>query len=64
MKIEDYERQLEWIRIINTNSESLWSELNIPIKVLNDKLLIDKKYEADVRSRVSLEYANSEIVFK
>jgi hypothetical protein len=64
MKIEDYERQLEWIRIINTNSESLWSELNIPIKVLNDKLLIDKKYEADVRSRVSPEYANSEIVFK
>ena len=64
MKIEDYERQLEWIRIINTNSESLWSELNIPIKVLNDKILIDKKYEADVRSRVSPEYANSEIVFK
>jgi len=64
MKIKDYERQLEWIRIINTNSESLWSELNIPIKVLNDKLLIDKRYEADVRSRVSPEYANSEIVFK
>ena len=64
MKIEDYERQLEWIRIINSNSESLWSELNIPIKVLNDKLLIDKRYEADVRSRVSPEYVNSEIVFK
>ena len=47
MKIEDYERQLEWIRIINGNSESVWSELNIPIKVLNDKLLIDKKYEND-----------------
>ena len=64
MKIEDYERQLEWIRIINSNSGGLWSELNIPIKVLNDKFLIDKKYEADVRSRVSPEYANSEIVFK
>ena len=64
MQIEDYERQLEWIRIINSNSESLWSEVNIPIKVLNDKLLIDKKYEADVRSRVSPEYAHSEIVFK
>jgi hypothetical protein len=64
MKIEDYERQLEWIRIINGNSESLWSELNIPIKVLNDKLFIDKKYEADVRSRVSPEYANSEILFR
>jgi hypothetical protein len=64
MKIEDYERQLEWVRIINGNSEILWSELNIPIKVLNDKLLIGKKYEADVRSRVSPEYANSEIVFK
>jgi hypothetical protein len=64
MKIEDYERQLEWIRIIHGNSESVWSELNIPIKVLNDKLLIDKKYEADVRSRVSPEYANSEILFR
>ena len=64
MKIEDYERQLEWIRIINSNSESLWSELNIPIKVLNDKLIVSKQYENDVRSRVSPEYANSEIVFK
>ena len=64
MKIEDYERQLEWIRIINSNPGGLWSELNIPIKVLNDKLLIDKKYEADVRSRVSPEYANSEILFR
>jgi hypothetical protein len=64
MKIEDYERQLEWIRIINSNSESLWSELNIPIKVLNDKLIVSKQYEGDVRSRVSPEYANSEIVFK
>jgi hypothetical protein len=26
--------------------------------------LIDKKYEADVRSRVSPEYANSEILFR
>lgn len=62
MKIEDYERQLEWIKHIH--GESIWSELNILVKVVNDKLIIAKQYEGDVRSRVSPEYANSEIVFK
>lgn len=62
MKTEDYERELEWIKHIH--GEALWSELNILVKVANDKLVIAKQYESDVRSRVSVEYANSEIVFK
>lgn len=62
MKAEDYERQLEWIKIIK--GESVWSELNIIVKVANDKLIIAKQYESEVRSRVSPEYANTEIVFK
>jgi hypothetical protein len=62
MKIEDYERQLEWIRIIK--GEGVWSELNIIVKVANDKLIIAKQYESEVRSRISAEYANTEIVFK
>lgn len=62
MKAEDYERQLEWIKIIK--GEAVWSELNIIVKVANDKLIIAKQYENEVRSRVSPEYANTEIVFK
>lgn len=62
MKIEDYERQLEWIKHIH--GEAIWSELNILVKVEKDKLVIAKQFESDVRSRVSVEYANSEIVFK
>lgn len=62
MKTEDYERELEWIKHIH--GEALWSELNILVKVANDKLVIARQYESDVRSRVSLEYAKSEIVFK
>jgi hypothetical protein len=62
MKIEDYERQLEWIIIIK--GEGVWSELNIIVKVANDKLIIAKQYESEVRSRISAEYANTEIVFK
>lgn len=62
MKIEDYERQLEWIKYIK--GESIWSELNILVQVANDKLVIAKQYESEVRSRISPEYANTEIVFK
>lgn len=62
MKIEDYERQLEWIKHIH--GESIWTELNILVKVEKDKLVIAKRFESDVRSRVSPEYANSEIEFK
>lgn len=62
MKTEDYERQLEWIKHIH--GEALWSELNILVKVANDKLVIARQYESDVKSRVSPEYANSEIVFE
>lgn len=62
MNTEDYERQLEWIKYIK--GESTWSELNIIVKVINDKLVIAKEYEGEVRSLVSPEYANTEIVFK
>jgi hypothetical protein len=62
MKSEDYERQLEWIKHIK--GESIWSELKILVKVVNDKLVIAKEYEGEVRSRISPEYANTEIVFK
>lgn len=62
MKKEDYERELEWIKHIH--GEAIWSELNILVKVEKDKLVIAKRFESDVRIRVSPEYANSEIVFK
>ena len=62
MKVEDYERQLEWIKHIK--GESVWSELNKMVKVANDKLVIAKQYESEVRSRISDKYANTEHVFK
>lgn len=58
-----YERHLEWIRELYIGTELMFSELNIPVHVKDDKFVIDKKYASDVILRVSPEYLDSEIVF-
>jgi len=61
---EDYERQLEWVRQIGTSNPIPWSELNIPVRVENNKIVFLKVDEENVRKRISDEYISSEVVFK
>jgi hypothetical protein len=61
---EDYERQLEWVRHIGASNPIPWSELNIPVRVENDKIVFLKVDEQEVRKRISDEYILSEVVFK
>lgn len=60
----DYERDLEWIRMLSSKDSLLFSELNIPVAMQGDKFVIEAKFEADVRERVSPEYIAAEIWFK
>ena len=61
---EDYDRQLEWVRQIGTSNPIPWSELNIPVRVENNKIVFLKVDEEEVRKRISDEYISSEVVFK
>ena len=60
----DYERDLEWIRLLSSGGPLLFSELNIPVRPEGDKLVIESRYEVDVRERISPEYIAAEIRFK
>jgi hypothetical protein len=42
----------------------MFSELNIPVKVKDDKFIFSKEFEDEVRVRVTPEYCESEIRFK
>lgn len=58
------ERHLEWIRELYSGTELMFSELNIPVKLKDDKFIISKEFEDEVRVRVTPEYLASEIRFK
>jgi len=60
----DYERDLEWIRLLSSGGPLLFSELNIPVRPEGDKLIIESKHEEAIRERVSPEYIAAEIRFK
>jgi hypothetical protein len=60
----DYERDLEWIRMLSSGGPLLFSELNIPVRPEGDKLIIEAKHEESIRERVSPEYIAAEIKFK
>jgi hypothetical protein len=60
----DYERDLEWIRLLSSGGSLLFSELNIPVRPEGDKLIIEAKHEEAIRERVSSEYIAAEIRFK
>jgi hypothetical protein len=59
-----YERHLEWIRELYMGTELMFSEANIPVRVKDDKFIIAKEFEDEVRARVSPEYFESEIRLK
>jgi hypothetical protein len=58
------ERHLEWIRELYLGTDLMFSELNIPVNVKDDKFIFSKEFEDEVRVRVTPEYFESEIRFK